>query len=292
MIQTAAILTLSFLSVLPRMASARKTSHPMHDIFGDFSDISLEDSKMEENRNFKISRNLTTRAPGHSRFLKRSQIMGEKHLLLKEGTGLGSVLQLSSGRPPTTASNLRTSAVLRKLAQIESKIMNRKSQIDLSDVESNPKTSEDSLPRGADKIPPRSTVEPSLQDADKTSQKQDHEIPVAKNDLPRGKASRFLKKKEPPIEKISPEAHFRKERNFPAPKEEKPTRKLDSLDSDEEEMKELLGSLMESSKEKEIHARHGFTSTRVNEKEQIELFLVRFTRIYFQQSLCICTFMS
>ncbi|KAM5232698.1 uncharacterized protein C19orf44 homolog isoform 2-T10 [Hipposideros larvatus] len=249
------------------MASTRKTSHPMHNIFGDFSDISSEDSKMEEIRNLKISMNLTKRAPGHSRFLKRSQTLGEKHLFPKEDTGLGSGPRLSSGRPLTTASKLRTSAALRKLAQIESKIMNRKVQMDLSDSESNPETSS-----RADKIPPRSTVELSKQNTGKTSQEQACEIPVAESDTPKGKASRFLKKRGPPMENLFPKAHFGTERNFPTPKEKEPTRKLDSPDSDEEEMKELLGSLMESSSEKEIHMKQDFTSTRFNKKEQTELF--------------------
>ncbi|XP_039723663.1 uncharacterized protein C19orf44 homolog isoform X2 [Pteropus medius] len=255
------------------MASTRKTSRPMRDVFGDFSDISLEDSKMEEIGNLKINRNLTKRAPSHSRFLKRSQTMGEKHLFPKEDAGLGVGSCLSSGRPPTTASKLRTSAVLRKLAQIESKIVNRKVQRDLSDVESDPKTSDDSLPRRADKIPPRSTVQLSSQNTDKTSHEQAREIPVAESDTPSGKVSRFLKKREPPIEKLSPEAHFGKERNFPTPQKKEPTRKFDSPDSDEEEMKELLGSLMKSSREKETCTDQGFMSTRVSEKEQIELFL-------------------
>lgn len=256
-----------------RMASTRKTSHPMRDILGDFSDISLEDSKGEEISNLNLSKNLTKRATSHSRFLKRSQTLGEKHLFLKEDAGLGSGPRLSSGRPLTTASKLRTSAALRKLAQIESKIMNRKVQLDLSDVESNPKTCKDSLPRRADKIPPRNTVEPSSQNTVKTSQKQACANPVTESDTLRGKASRFLKKREPSIEKVSPKAHFGKERNFPTPKEKEPTRKLDSPDSDEEEMKELLGSLMESSREKEIRTKQGLT--RVNEKGQKELFLAQ-----------------
>lgn len=277
---------------MPRMSSTRKTSHSMHDIFGDFNDISLEDSKMEKIRNLKVDRNLTKRAPGHSRFLKRSQTVGEKHLFLKEDAGLASGPARSPGRPLSTASKLRTSAALRKLAQIESKIMNRKVQMDLSDVESDPKISNDSLPWRADKTPPSSTAEPSSQATHKTSQKQACEVPVAEGSTPSGRVSRFLKKREPPVEKLSPEAHFGKERNFSIPKEKEPTRKLDSPDSDEEEMKELLGSLMESFREKETHRNQNFTRTRDGEKEQTELFSVRVVCIYFQLSLCICTLMS
>ncbi|XP_066127128.1 uncharacterized protein C19orf44 homolog isoform X1 [Saccopteryx bilineata] len=254
------------------MASTRKTSRPMHDIFGDFNNIPLEDSKMEKIRNLKISKDLTQGAPSHSRFLKRSQTMGEKHLFQKEDAGLGSGLWLSSGRPLTTASKLRTSTALRKLAQIESKIMNRKVQMNLSDMESDLKPSEDTPLRRADKISPRSTVELSSQNTDKTSQKQACEIPVAKSNTPSSKVSRFLKKREPAVEKLSPEAHFGKGRNFLIPKEKEPPRKLDSPDSDEEEMKELLGSLMGSFREKETHMNWDLTRIRVSEKEQIELF--------------------
>uniref|UniRef100_G1PNT2 Chromosome 19 open reading frame 44 n=1 Tax=Myotis lucifugus TaxID=59463 RepID=G1PNT2_MYOLU len=256
------------------MASTRKNSHPMRDIFGDFNDISLEDSKMEKIKNLKISRNLTKIAPSHSRFLKRSQTMGGQHFFPKEDAGLGSGPWLSSGSPPTTASKLRTSAALRKLAQIESKIMNRKVQMDLSDMESNSKTSKDSLPWRADKVPPRSPAEVSAQNTDKTSQKQARDIPLAESRTPAGKGSRFLKKREPAVDELSPEARFGKERNMSAPKEKAPVRNLGSPDSDEEEMKELLGSLMESFRGKEPRTNQGFTSARVIGKKQMELFSI------------------
>uniref|UniRef100_A0A8C0P932 DUF4614 domain-containing protein n=1 Tax=Canis lupus familiaris TaxID=9615 RepID=A0A8C0P932_CANLF len=254
------------------MAYIRRAGYPVHNIFGDFSDISLEDSKMEEIRNLKISRSLTKIAPGHSRFLKGNQTMGVGHSLLKDKAVVEGWRSLSSGRPPTTASKLRASAALTKLAQIETKIMNRKAQMDLSDTESDLKTSEDSLPRSADMVLPRSTAKLSPPSLDKTSQKQAQEIPVAESSTWTGKGSRFLKRREPRIESIIPEAHFGKERNFQTPKEKKPTRKLDSPDSDEEEMKKLLGSLIESSREKETYVNQRFIIPKVNEKEQTKVF--------------------
>ncbi|XP_006768504.1 PREDICTED: uncharacterized protein C19orf44 homolog [Myotis davidii] len=254
------------------MASTRKNSHPMQDIFGDFNDISLENSKMEKIKNLKISRNLTKIAPGHSRFLKRSQTMGGQHFFPKEDAGLGGGPWLSAGRPPTTASQLRTSAALRKLAQIESKIMNRKVQVDLSDLESNSETSKDSLPWRADKGPPRSPAEVSPQNTDGTSREQAPEIPPAESHAPGRKGSRFLKKREPPVEELSPAARFGKEGNMSAPREKAAVRKLGLPDSNEEEMKELLGSWMESLRGKEPGANQGFTSARVVGKKQIELF--------------------
>ncbi|XP_057565229.1 uncharacterized protein C19orf44 homolog isoform X2 [Hippopotamus amphibius kiboko] len=255
------------------MASVRKTNHPVHDIFGDFSDISLEDSKMAAIRNLEISRSLTKIAAGPSRFLKRNQTMGGKYLLPKENAVLGGGSRPSSGRPSTTASKVRANAALTKLAQIETKIRNRKMQMGFSDVESDSETSEGRLPSKADENPPRRTVDLSSQNTDKTSQKQALEIPVPESDMPSGKVSRFLKKREAPVENISPETHVGKERDFQTPKEKKPPRKLDSPDSDEEEMKELLGSLMDSSSVKETSTSQGFTRTKVSEKERAKLVL-------------------
>uniref|UniRef100_A0A8C7B6J2 Chromosome 19 open reading frame 44 n=1 Tax=Neovison vison TaxID=452646 RepID=A0A8C7B6J2_NEOVI len=257
------------------MASIRRASHPARNIFGDFSDISLEDSTMEEIRNLKISRSLTKTGPAHSRFLKGNQTLGVKHSLLKEKAVVDGEHKLSSGRPLTTASKLRASAVLTKLAQIETKIMNRKAQMVLSDMESDLQTSEESLPRSTETVLPRSAVKLSSHSLEKTSQKQAHEIPVAESGAQNGKVSRFLKRREPPVENTFPEAHFGKERSFQTPKEKKPARKLASPDSDEEEMKELLGSLMESSREKETYTSQHFRGPRVSEKEQTKLFLDR-----------------
>ncbi|XP_073757031.1 uncharacterized protein C19orf44 homolog isoform X3 [Callorhinus ursinus] len=251
------------------MASIRRTGHPAHNVFGDFSDISLEDSKMEEIRTLKISRSLTKIAPAHSRFLKRNQTMGVEHSLLREKAVVEGGHKLSSGRPPTTASKLRASAALTKLAQIETKIMNRKAKMDLSDMESDLKTSEDSLPERTDTVPPRSTVKLSPHSLDETSQKQAWEVSMAESNARR--VSRFLKRREPRVENTFPKAHFGKERNFQTPKEKKPTRKLDSPDSDEEEMKELLGSLLESPREKETYTNRCFGSPKVSEKEQTKL---------------------
>ncbi|KAM9243539.1 uncharacterized protein C19orf44 homolog [Dugong dugon] len=257
------------------MASARKASHSVPDMFGDFSDISLEDSKMEAIRNLQIGqtgRSLSKITASESRFLKRNQMVGERHLFPKESPVLRGGPRPSSGRIPTTASQIRASAALLKLAQIETKIRNRKAQRGLSDAESDVKTSDTSLPKGTEEVPTRSTAELSSQNTDKTSQKYACEIPAAESQAQSGKDSRFLKKKEPPAENISPEACFGKKLNFSTPKEKEPARTFDSPDSDEEEMKKLLGSLMESSREKETHINQGFTSTKVSEKKQMELF--------------------
>ncbi|XP_057167590.1 uncharacterized protein C19orf44 homolog isoform X2 [Ursus arctos] len=255
-----------------RMASVRRAGHPVRNIFGDFSDISLEDSKMEEIRNLKIGRSLTQIAPGHSRFLKGSQTMGVKHSLLKEKAVVEGGSRLSSGRRPAPASKLRASAVLTKLEQIETKIRKRKAQMDLSGLDSDLRTSEDSLPRSADTVLPRGTAGLSSHSLDKTFQKHACEIPVAESSVQNGKVSRFLKRREPPVENTFPEARFGKERNFQTPKEKKPTRKLDSPDSDEEEMRELLGSLIESSREKETFTNQCLRDPRVSEEEQTKLF--------------------
>ncbi|XP_055095139.1 uncharacterized protein C19orf44 homolog isoform X2 [Symphalangus syndactylus] len=253
------------------MASARKASRPMRDVFGDFSDISLEDSTMEEIRNFQFSRNLTKIAPGHSRFLKRNRTLDEKHLLLKENPVLGSGPRLASCRPPTTASRIRASAALTKLAQLETRIMNRKLQRNLSDTESDSMTTDASLPKRADRILSGGALELASQNTDKTSQNQAREFPVAENNAQNAKVSRFLKKKQV-LENISPEAPVGKERTSQTPKQKEPARTFDSPDSDEEEMKVLLGSLMDSSREENTN--QGFSSANVSEEEERKLFSV------------------
>nr|XP_020139522.1 uncharacterized protein C19orf44 homolog isoform X3 [Microcebus murinus] len=258
-----------------RMALGRKASRPAQDIFGDFSDISLDYSRMEDIRNLKIGRSLTKIAPGHSRFLKRNQSLGENHFLLNENTVLGSGPMLALGRPPTTASKVRVDAALTRLARIESKILNRAARAGLSDTDSDPKTAEASLPKTVDETPPRRTADLSSQDTGKISQKQAHELPAAaESNAQNPKTSRFLKKKEPPIQNIAPEAPATKERPFQTPRLKEPARKFDSPDSDEEEMKALLGSLMESSRAEKTATNQGLTSTKVSEKEQIKLFSI------------------
>lgn len=254
-----------------RMASTKKISHPVCDVFGDFSDISLEDSKMEEIRNLKISRGLTKIAPGPSRFLKRNQTMGEKHLFPKENAVLGREPGPSSGRPLAAASKLRAHAALTKLAQLETRILNRKVQMDVSAVDSDPETSE-GRPTGRADEAPLSAAERSSQNTDSTPRTQAQGAPTARGAAPNGQASRFLKKRGPPGENTPPGAQFGQQRSFQTSKVKEPVRKLDSPDSDEEEMRELLGSLMESSREKETHTNQGFTSTKVSEKERIKLF--------------------
>uniref|UniRef100_A0A2K6P003 DUF4614 domain-containing protein n=1 Tax=Rhinopithecus roxellana TaxID=61622 RepID=A0A2K6P003_RHIRO len=246
------------------MASARKASCPMHNVFGDFSDTSLEDSTMEEIRNFQISRNLTKIAPGHSRFLKRNQTL--------ENPVLGSGPSLASSRPPTTASRIRANAALMKLAQLETWIMNRKLQRNLSDTESDSMITNASLPKRADRILSGGAIELASQNTDNTSQTQARELPVTENNAQNTKVSRFLKKKQPSVENISPEAPVGKERTLQTPKQKKPARTFDSPDSDEEEMKVLLGSLMDSSREKKTS--QGFSSVNVSEEEERKLLSV------------------
>ena len=257
------------------MASIRKPSHPVRDIFGDLSDISLEDSKMEDMRNSGISRSLTKIAPGPSRFLKRNQTLGGKHFLPKGSAVLGSEPWRSLSRPSTTASKVRANAALTKLAQIETRLRNRKVRMDPSDTEH-----EALLAGRAEGTPPRRTTDLSSQNSGRPSPEQAPEIPVPETDMPSGKASRFLKKREAGVEKKTMEAQAGKERDAQRPKERQPPRTLDSPDSDEEEMKELLGSLIESSREKETPTKQGFTSTKASEKEQTKLVSVRFACTY------------
>ncbi|XP_046292776.1 uncharacterized protein C19orf44 homolog [Marmota monax] len=253
------------------MAFLRKTSPPAHGVFSDLSDISLEDSRTEDLRNLKVSRSFTQAASGQSRFLKRNQTIGEKHLNLQDNAVLDSGARLTLGRPLATASKIRASAALMKLAQLETKIRSRQSApTSWSDMESDSRLLEDGLAGSVDRFAPGATSGPASPHTHRTFQKQAREAPLPKSSVQSGQASRFLKKKQPPVGSAAPEAHAGKERNLQTPRQKEPARKFDAPDSDEEEMKELLGSLMESSREKETSLNQRFTSTTVSEKERVK----------------------
>ncbi|KAM4858852.1 uncharacterized protein C19orf44 homolog [Urocitellus parryii] len=253
------------------MAFLRKTSPPAHGVFSDLSDISSEDSRMEDIRNLKVSRSFTQAASGQSRFLKRNQTIGEKHFNLQDSAALGSGAQLTLGRPLATASKIRASAALMRLAQLETKIRSRQSAPrSWSDTESDSRLLEDGLAESVDRSAPGATSGPASPHTHRTFQKQAREAPLPKSSVQSGRASRFLKKKQPPVGSAAPEAQAGKERNLQTPRQKEPARKFDSPDSDEEEMKELLGSLMESSREKETSLNQRFTSTAVSGKERVK----------------------
>ncbi|XP_055453244.1 uncharacterized protein C19orf44 homolog isoform X1 [Psammomys obesus] len=228
------------------MASTRRAIGPPRGAF-DFNDMFLESSRMEEILNLQ-ARSLGQQAPGQSRVLKRNQMMDEKYLMPKEETmpGRGPRLDL---RPPTIFSKTRANEALRKLAQIETKILRRKQASSaLTDTEFDSLSSEKSLPK---KTSAASSV--SSQYPHKTFQKQICKTSVAKSNGQSGKGSRFLKKKELPTETRSLRPAVGEGKQVQLPRQKEPARKCDVPDSDEEEMKMLLGSLMESSGEKETN---------------------------------------
>ncbi|OBS70627.1 hypothetical protein A6R68_00819 [Neotoma lepida] len=219
-------------------------------------DMFLEDSRMEEIRNIQ-ARSLGQVTPRQNRVLKRNQTMDEKYLMPTEEAmpGRGPRLGL---KPPTISSKTRANEALKKLAQIETKIRSRKqAPTALSDTESDSKTSEGCLPKGTDAAPAAPSQNPH-----RTFHRQACKTPTAKSDGQSGKGSRFLKKKEPPVEARSPVPTVEKGKRVPPPSQKEPAGKCDAPDSDEEEMKVLLGSLMESSREKETNRNRGFTSTK------------------------------
>ncbi|XP_032774428.1 uncharacterized protein C19orf44 homolog isoform X2 [Rattus rattus] len=236
------------------MASTRRPFGPPHGVF-DFRDMFFDSSKMEEIRNVQ-ARSLGQTAPGQSRILKRNQTMDEKYLLPKEEALAGTGVRLGL-RPPTISSKTRASEALRKLAQIETKILKRRQEPTAwSGMESDSTASERSLPQRTD------TTSVSSQYPLRTFQKQVCKTSVVRDDGQSGKGSRFLKKKELPAEARSPVLAAETEKQVLLPTQKEPARKYDAPDSDEEEMKVLLGSLMESSGEKERNGNQELPGTR------------------------------
>ncbi|XP_029387602.1 uncharacterized protein C19orf44 homolog isoform X2 [Mus pahari] len=240
------------------MASTRPPFVPPRSVF-DLRDMFLDSSRMEDIRNLQ-ARSLGQVTPGQSRILKRNQMMDEKYVMPREEAMAGRGARLGL-RPPTISSKTRASEALRKLAQIETKILNRKQvPVAWSDVESDSTSIEQSLPKrtGAASV--------SSQYPHRTFQKQVYKTCVSKSDGPSGNGSRFLKKKELPTEARSP---------GPAVGTGKrallPTQKEAVSDEDEEMI--LLGSLMESSREKETNRNQELPGTSVRRSNLGKLFL-------------------
>jgi hypothetical protein len=228
----------------------------------------LDSSRMEEIRNLQ-ARSLGQVTPGQSRILKRNQTMDEKYLMPKEEAMAGRGVSLGL-RPPTISSKTRASEALRKLAQIETKILNRK-QVPMawSDVESDSTSIEQSLPKrtGAASV--------SSQYPHRTFQKQVNKTCVSKSDGPSGNGSRFLKKKELPTEARSPglAVGTGKQALLPTKKESA---------SDEEEEMLLLRSLMESSREKEANRNQELPGSSVSRSNLGKVFLVTYSFVGFK----------
>lgn len=154
----------------------------------------------------------------HSRFLKKKQ---HAHRSQLNQVDTGAMLEGNKNvakKTLDTASKVRSSAILRKLAQIESKIMTRKVQLDLADTELDLNISDE-------KDSASSSLEQST------------------------RGSRYLKKND----KVSDYVVSTKVKgeNWHQTTNKVPVRKQLGLDSDEEEMRQLLGSSLEFSSENE-----------------------------------------
>lgn len=188
-------------------------------------------------------------------------------------------------RPPTVSSKTRASEALRKLAQIETKILNRK-QVPTawSDMESDSAASEQCLPKRTD------AASGSSQSPHRTFQKQVCKTSVAKSDGQSGNGSRFLKKKELPAEARPPGPAVGTGKQGQLLTQKEPARKFDAPDSDEEEMKVLLGSLMESSREKETKRNRALPGTRVSRSNLGKEILVMYSFVGFKFYVFVCLF--
>ncbi|XP_069864274.1 uncharacterized protein C19orf44 homolog [Dipodomys merriami] len=205
------------------MASASKLRYGPGGMF-DLSDLSLEDSKMEAVRNLPARPGLAQAGPGHSRFLRRNQS--------------GAPPRAPGGRGrtsrPSPGAAARTSAVLAKLAQMESKLRGRRPAPAPARPGAHCRSSSEGL---------------ALQQARGNFQKKAGDTSsIATQSLG---GSRFLKTRAPPARSAPPHPRAGtagRARHTPSAE---PAGRLDAPDSDEEEMKELLGSLTESSRREE-----------------------------------------
>ncbi|XP_043839938.1 uncharacterized protein C19orf44 homolog isoform X2 [Dromiciops gliroides] len=247
-----------------RRSSLLNTSHLANDFFYDSSDVSIGDMRMKEVQNRVLRGEGLANTPfSQSRFLKRKQNADENQFFFKGSTirEMGSRTSLS--RSLTTASKMRANAALMKLAQIETKIMGRKLQVDLSDTDTDGKSPDDiSLNQRADALSLKNVSDIPWQCGDKLPTTSSNE-----------RVSRFLKKKGPAAENIASTAQFGNIKSSQPPKQKEPVRKLVSLDSDEEEMKLLLGNFVKPFSDRETPKNAVLMNAKLKEAESKALSL-------------------
>ncbi|XP_044527527.1 uncharacterized protein C19orf44 homolog [Gracilinanus agilis] len=241
-----------------RKASLLNTSHLANDFFYDSSDVSIGDMRMKETQNRVLRSEGLAKTPfSQSRFLKRKQNADENQFFLKGSTSREIESRTALSKSLTTASKIRANAALMKLAQIETKIMSRKLQVDLSDTETDGKSADDiHLDQRTEAL--------SLKNVSAIPWKCEDKLPIASSNE---RVSRFLKKKGPDIENIAHSAQFGNVKTSQPLKQKEPVRKLVSLDSDEEEMKLLLGNLVKPFSDKEISKNAILLNTELKEDE-------------------------
>ncbi|XP_030073651.1 uncharacterized protein C19orf44 homolog [Microcaecilia unicolor] len=136
-----------YMNTLNKKTSALKQNKISIPGLSDLSDLSVDDSeteKIKRNENLKQevkeTENVGQASPGHSRFLKKKQTVTEKPVSIA-----GSMIVQEEKQPVAqhSSSKARSSVALRKLAEIESKIMNRKLGPQLSDTDSDLRTSDE-----------------------------------------------------------------------------------------------------------------------------------------------------
>ncbi|XP_068958214.1 uncharacterized protein C19orf44 homolog isoform X2 [Petaurus breviceps papuanus] len=241
-----------------RKASLLNASHLANEFFYDSSDVSIGDMRMKETHNRVLKGEGLAKTPfSQNRFLKRKQNADENQFFFKGCTVREIGSRTSLGRSLTTASKIRANAALMKLAQMETKIMSRKLQVDMSDTDTDGKSADNiSLNQRVDALSLKNVSDIPWQCKDK--------VPIAGSNE---RVSRFLKKKGPAFENIASRAQVGNIKNSQAPKQKEPAGKMVSLDSDEEEMKLLLGNFVKPFSDKETPKKAVLTNTKLKEDE-------------------------
>nr|XP_033812388.1 uncharacterized protein C19orf44 homolog [Geotrypetes seraphini] len=217
-----------YMNTLNKKTSALKNKISIPGL-SDLSDLSVDDTETEKikgNENLKQevkeTENVGPASLGHSRFLKKKQTLAEKPVPVAD-----NVILREEKRPVTqsSSSKMRSSVALKKLAEIESKIMNRKLGPQLSDTDSDLRTS-DERPFSA-----RSSNEPNTQ------------------------ASRFIKKTDSSEKLASGTNQEKGEKKSIQTKEKATAERMQAqvtLESEDEEIRKLIRSSMEFSDEDQM----------------------------------------
>ncbi|XP_078526726.1 uncharacterized protein C19orf44 homolog isoform X2 [Lissotriton helveticus] len=209
-----------YMNALNKKASVLKHKKPSAPGLSDLSDLSTESSespkKTKDNEAVKPLKD----SVGQSRFLKKKQNVEEPALPSQARPNIQNDNKPRPSSNPVRPSTTRSSAALRKLAELENKIRSRKLEAEPSDVDSDLRTS-DERPFSA-----RSGSDLS------------------------GRGNRFLKKTDVDQRLPGAEIQGHKKVNVGPPNQRRTAAKSEVvLESEEEEIKRLIGSSVEFSDE-------------------------------------------
>ncbi|XP_069505288.1 uncharacterized protein C19orf44 homolog isoform X2 [Ambystoma mexicanum] len=211
-----------YMNALNKKTSVLKHKQAPVPGMSDLSDASIDDLEIPNNTGDQGYGKPPQASVGQSRFLKKKQHVDESTLPLQSQPDAGNGLMPSPNVTRAGTSMIRSSAALKKLAQIESKIRNRALEAEASDADSDLRTSDERpfSARSSSDMSGRGNRFLKKNDVHRSLQREDVQDPMIMN-------TSYVNQRKAGVKTVV------------------------TLESEEEEIKRLVGSSVEFSDENE-----------------------------------------